>query len=87
MDKDIHFHGADGSLTFTIHSTYYFTEGANGGTNVRRTLTDFCGPPPIAGFLPKGVVHENEICQGYLEKIKAGSFTSPEDAPRIQKMT
>lgn len=87
MDKDIHFHGADGSLTFTIHSTYYFTEGANGGTNVRRTLTNFCGPPPIAGFLPKGVVHENEICQGYLEKIKAGSFTLPEDAPRIPKMT
>jgi len=60
MDKDIHFHDEKGNLKFTIHSTYYFTACAN-GTSIRRTLTNFVGPPPIAGFLPKGVVHENEI--------------------------
>jgi hypothetical protein len=62
MDKDIHFHDDKGILTFTIHSTYYFTANVNGGTTIRRTLTNFVGPPPIAAFLPNGVVHENEIC-------------------------
>ena len=78
-----------GPMGFTRHSTFYFTEGSNGGTNVRRVLSNFCGPAMLGNdMLPNKVVPmENEICKGFLEKIKAGSFTLPEDAPRIPKMT
>jgi len=75
MDKDIHFHDESGNLKFTIHSTYFFFPWAE-GTRIRRTLTNFCGPPPIAGFLKeKGVVHENEIVQKYCAMVKAGTWT------------
>ena len=60
MDKDIHFYDEMGNLKFTIHSTYIFTACEN-GTSIQRKLTNFDGLAPIANFLPKGVVHENEI--------------------------
>lgn len=74
MDKDIHFHDESGNLKFTIHSTYFFFP-IKEGTRIRRTLTNFVGPPPIADFLAKsGVVHENEIVQKYCKMIKDGTF-------------
>jgi len=81
MNKDIHFYDEDGDLKFTVHSAYIFTAVKN-GTRMRRTLTNFNGPAPIAGFLPKGVVHENEIVQKYCQMIKDGEFNLPEDVPQ-----
>ena len=60
MDKDIDFHDENGNRKFTVHSTYIFTACEN-GTKIQRLLTKFDGLAPIANFLPKGVVHENEI--------------------------
>jgi len=60
MEKDIHMYDEKGNLKFTVHSTYYFSACPN-GTSIRRTLTNFYGLAPIANFLPKGVIHENEI--------------------------
>ena len=76
MDKDIHFYDENGNEKFRIHSTYYF-ESCQNGTKIRRTLTNFDGLAPIANFLPKGVIHENDIVQDYCKKIKAGTFTLP----------
>ena len=60
MDKDYHCHDEKGNVKFTVHSTYYFSACPN-GTSIRRTLTNFDGLAQIANFLPKGVIHENEI--------------------------
>ena len=60
FDKDIKFTDEKGNVKFTIHSTYIFTASEN-GTNIQRLLTNFDGIAPIANFLPKGVVHENEV--------------------------
>ena len=75
-----------GPMQFQIHMAYTLTEGANGGTKVRRVISKFNGPAVIADGIAKNVKTENDLMSKHCQQIKDGTMTLPEDVARIPKI-